>query len=73
MAALFRPPVPDAPAAPAPTPQPPAVDADAAARQARLEALDRRRRGLAGTIAGSAKGFLQAKPEGTSRKTLLGE
>lgn len=71
MAALIRPQ--EAAPAPAPLPTTPPPDPAEAARAARLEALERRRRGLAGTIAGSAKGFLQAGEGGTARKTLLGE
>ncbi|NKE46413.1 hypothetical protein HB662_16645 [Roseomonas frigidaquae] len=47
--------------------------AEDAARQARQRALDRARRGLAGTIATSARGVLAAAPGGTARKNLLGE
>jgi hypothetical protein len=66
--------------APAPAP---AEDPEAAARAARLEALERRRRGLAGTVTTSYRGVLaqgslaqgslaQSLPA-TDRKSLLGE
>ncbi len=44
------------------------------AQTARLENQDRARRGLAGTIATSERGVLEAAPRlAASRKTLLGE
>jgi hypothetical protein len=69
MGALFRAPRPPA-APPAP---PPAPDPDAAASEARAEALARSRRGLAGTIATSARGVLAPALPVATRKTLLGE
>jgi hypothetical protein len=69
MGALFRAPRPPAdPPAP-----PPAPDPDAAASAARAEALARSRRGLAGTIATSARGLLAPAFPVAARKTLLGE
>jgi hypothetical protein len=69
MGALFRAPRPPAdPPAP-----PPAPDPDAAASDARAEALARSRRGLAGTIATSARGVLAPAFPVAARKTLLGE
>ncbi len=47
--------------------------ADEAAAQARQRALDRARRGLAGTIATSARGVLAPAPGTAVRKNLLGE
>ena len=47
--------------------------ADAAADEARLQARDRARRGLAGTIATSARGVLDPAPAFAVRKNLLGE
>jgi hypothetical protein len=71
MGALFRAPRPPA-AGPAPQPSPmPAPDA--AASDARAEALARSRRGLAGTIATSARGVLAPALPVAARKTLLGE
>lgn len=70
-----------APSPPAPVVAPPqaqAEDPEAAARAARLEALERRRRGLAGTVNTSFRGVLsqgrlaQSLPA-TDRKSLLGE
>jgi hypothetical protein len=63
---------PDPPSSPAPVVLPPATDpADAAAAE-RLEAINRNRRGLLGTIATSETGVLQS-PGGRTAKTLLGE
>ncbi|NKC29432.1 hypothetical protein [Falsiroseomonas selenitidurans] len=50
-----------------------AASAEDAARQARQRALERARRGLAGTIATSARGVLDPAPAFAARKTLLGE
>lgn len=50
-----------------------AANADSAAREARQKALDRARRGLAGTIATSARGVLDPAPAFAVRKSLLGE
>jgi hypothetical protein len=47
--------------------------AEDTARQARLRALERARRGLSGTIATSARGVLDPAPAFAARKTLLGE
>lgn len=47
--------------------------ADDAARAARLRALDRARRGLAGTVVTGARGVLDPLPALLQRKTLLGE
>ncbi len=49
------------------------ASADAAAEAARQKALDRARRGLAGTIATSARGVLDPAPAFAVRKNLLGE
>ena len=61
-------PVPTTSASPAPSPE-------AVAQTARLDSQERARRGLAGTIATSARGVLEPLPPGLagSRKTLLGE
>ncbi|WP_226381397.1 hypothetical protein [Falsiroseomonas ponticola] len=50
-----------------------AANAEAAAREARLKALERARRGLAGTIATSPRGVLDPAPGFAVRKSLLGE
>ncbi len=50
-----------------------AANADSAAREARQKALERARRGLAGTIATSARGVLDPAPAFAVRKSLLGE
>ncbi len=59
---------------PAPLPPPPSPPADPAEdeRKRRLEAIDRRRRGRAGTIATSERGVL-APEDGNGLKTRLGE
>jgi hypothetical protein len=57
-------------AAPAPAP---AETAETAAAASRAEARARARRGLAGTIATSARGVLAPLPDFATRKTLLGE
>jgi len=65
---------PDPPSSPAPAPVvlPPAPDPTAEATAERLEAINRNRRGLAGTIATSETGLLQ-QSGGRAAKTLLGE
>jgi hypothetical protein len=50
-----------------------AADEAAAARDARLAALERARRGLGGTIATSDRGVLKPRPGTATRKSLLGE
>jgi hypothetical protein len=71
MGGMFRAPSPPPPVvAPAPAP---AEDPEAAARAARLEALERRRRGLAGTVTTSYRGVLAESLPATDRKSLLGE
>jgi hypothetical protein len=47
--------------------------AEDAARAARVRAVERARRGLAGTIATSERGVLAPLPAFAARKTLLGE
>ncbi len=47
-----------APSVPVPPPPPPVVDTAEEERKARLEAIERRRRGRAGTIATSERGVL---------------
>jgi hypothetical protein len=47
--------------------------AEDAERAARIRAVERARRGLAGTIATSARGVLDPLPAFAQRKTLLGE
>jgi hypothetical protein len=49
------------------------ADADAAAQDARRRAMERARRGLAGTIVTSARGVLDPAPGFAVRKNLLGE
>ncbi len=51
---------------------PPATDPEAEAREARLEALARRRRGRAGTVATTERGLLTTSGEGGG-KSLLGQ
>jgi hypothetical protein len=54
-----------------------AAETDAAAeeagRAARLKAVERARRGLAGTIVTGSRGVLDPMPAFAARKTLLGE
>jgi hypothetical protein len=47
--------------------------AEAASREARVKAVERARRGLAGTIVTSARGVLDPAPAFAARKSLLGE
>lgn len=75
MAGLFSPPSP-----PAPPPLAALEDADREEARRRLDALARRRRGRAGTIATSARGIspvtaslLADGSAGLRRKSLLGE
>jgi hypothetical protein len=46
---------------------------DDAGRAARIAAVERARRGIAGTVATSARGVLDPLPLTPQRKTLLGE
>lgn len=62
-----------APEPPAPAPPEPAKDPEAEARKKRLEEIDRRRRGRAGTIATSARGLLSPRDGGGETKTLFGD
>ncbi len=79
MGGLFRAPkpvvvAPSAPAATTTTANDPALAAEQVAAAARAEARSRTSRGLAGTIATSARGVLGARPDFTAtRKSLLGE
>lgn len=69
MAALFS-----APKPPPPPPPPlPLPDLDEEERQRRLAAIERRRRGRAGTIATSERGLLALADGAPRRKSLLGE
>ncbi len=63
---------PDPPSPPAPVALPPAPDPQAQATEERLNAINRNRRGLMGTIATSETGLLQASGNRIA-KTLLGE
>jgi hypothetical protein len=47
--------------------------AETASRDARVKAVERARRGIAGTIVTSARGVLDPAPAFASRKSLLGE
>lgn len=68
MAALFS-----APKPPPLPPPPPLPDLDEEDRGRRLAAIERRRRGRAGTIATSERGLLALSPTAPRRKSLLGE
>jgi hypothetical protein len=74
MGGLFRAPKPVIVQAPAPPPLPPTLTPEEAGQEARAAARARLGRGLAGTIATSARGVLTppAPPAG-ARKTLLGD
>lgn len=65
------------PAPPPPPPPPPTPDPEEEERKRRLQMIERRRRGRAGTIATSDRGFLSpVKSDGAAssgKKTLLGE
>ena len=58
---------------PPPPPPPPLPDPEEENRKRRLEAIERRRRGRAGTIATSARGLLGLGDQAPRRKSLLGE
>ena len=62
----------DPPPPPPPVVQPPSPHPEAKAAEERLEAINRNRRGLAGTIATSEAGLLQPSGHATA-KSLLGE
>jgi hypothetical protein len=79
MGGLFSAPKPVIVEAPKPEPAPPAAApaaataaAEQAGQEARQESRSRAARGLAGTIATSPRGVLEALPM-TGRKSLLGE
>ena len=57
----------------APPAAPPAADTDEIERRKRLDAIARRQRGLASTIATSPRGLLLLSDNGLQRKSLLGE
>jgi len=57
---------------PIPTP-PPLPDPEEEDRKRRIDSLERRRRGRAGTIATSARGLLRLGDDVPRRKSLLGE
>jgi hypothetical protein len=63
-------PSPSAPSLPSPAPEP---DLKEVERQSRLDALARKRRGLAGTITTSPRGLLALSDWAPKRKSLLGE
>jgi hypothetical protein len=60
---------------PAPPPLPTAPDPEEEARKRRLEMIERRRRGRAGTVVTSERGFLASAGAASvqPRKNLLGE
>lgn len=63
-------PSPSAPSPPAPAPEPNTEEVE---RQKRLDALARKRRGLAGTVTTSPRGLLALSDWAPKRKSLLGE
>ncbi len=64
---------PSIPASPPPPPLPEPVDTDKEAREARIKALIRRRRGRAGLVATGDRGVLQAPAGASLLATKLGE
>lgn len=62
-----------APKPPPPPPPLPLPDTEEEDRKRRVEAIERRRRGRAGTIATSARGLLRLGDDVPRRKSLLGE
>jgi hypothetical protein len=67
---LPSPSAPSAPSTPSPAPEP---DLKEIERQSRLDALARKRRGLAGTVTTSPRGLLALSDWAPKRKSLLGE
>jgi hypothetical protein len=67
---IFDLPSPSAPSLPSPATEPSVEDVE---RQKRLDALARKRRGLAGTITTSPRGLLALSDWAPKRKSLLGE
>jgi len=63
-------PSPSAPSLPPPAPEP---DLEEVERKSRLDALARKRRGLAGTVTTSSRGLLALSDWAPKRKSLLGE
>lgn len=61
------------PSPPPPQPLPSLPDPEEAERKRRLAAIDRRRRGRAGTIVTSDRGILEPSDWVPRRKNLLGE
>jgi len=64
---------PSVPAPPPPPPPPPPVDPDKEAREARIKAMIRRRRGRAGLVATGPRGVLVAPADAAVLGTRLGE
>lgn len=64
------PPSASAPSLPTPAPEPDLEEVD---RKKRLDALARKRRGLAGTVTTSPRGLLALSDWAPKRKSLLGE
>jgi len=61
------------PSLPPPLPMPSVADPEVEARKKRLEEIERRRRGRAGTIATTPRGLLSLGNNMPKRKSLLGE
>lgn len=61
------------PSLPPPMPMPEVKDPEEEARKKRLEEMERRRRGRAGTIATSPRGLLSLSDNSQNKKSLLGE
>jgi len=61
------------PSAPPPPAPAPVVDISAVEQKARLEAMDRQRRGRAGTILTTDRGLLKTTATKPAKKSLLGE
>jgi hypothetical protein len=61
-------------APPTPTPLPsPKIDTSADQAQARIDELERRRRGRVGTVQTSERGLLRVNTDAAQKKSLLGE
>ena len=71
---IFDTPSPSAPSLPSPVPEPKLEPKpEEVERQKRLDALARKRRGLAGTVTTSPRGLLALSDWAPKRKSLLGE
>jgi len=72
MGGIFQGPSQPPASAPAPAPAP-LPNPNAGQKQARLDAMDRHRRGRAGTVTTSEHGLVRKKTNASKKKSLLGE